>query len=101
MRRAPRRPGRHDLLVVLVALKRVRVARKGGLRQGLTVARATDILFVLLSPELFDALTSGRGWSFAECKRWLVEVLTQQLSPPIEDVSPARAWAGGPGASSG
>jgi AcrR family transcriptional regulator len=57
------------------------LARKGGLRQGLTVARATDILFVLLSPALFDALASGRGWSFAECTRWLVEVLSQQLLP--------------------
>ena len=57
------------------------LARKGGLRQGLTVARATDILFVLLSPALFDALASGRGWSFAECTRWLVEMLSQQLLP--------------------
>lgn len=57
------------------------LARKAGLRRGLTVARATDILYVLLSPDLFDALSSGRGWSFAECKRWLVEVLSQQLLP--------------------
>lgn len=57
------------------------LARKGGLRRGLTVARATDIMFVLLGPDLFDALASGRGWSFAECKRWLVEVLSQQLLP--------------------
>lgn len=55
------------------------LARKGGLRQGLSVARATDILFVLLSPEFFDALAGGRGWSVAQCKRWLVEVLSQQL----------------------
>ena len=57
------------------------LTRKGGLRPGLTVARATDILFVLLSPALFDALASGRGWSLAECTRWLVEVLSQQLLP--------------------
>ncbi|OGO57510.1 MAG: hypothetical protein A2Z32_07045 [Chloroflexi bacterium RBG_16_69_14] len=57
------------------------LTRKGGLRRGLTVARATDIMFVLLGPDLFDALASGRGWSFAECKRWLVEVLSEQLLP--------------------
>jgi AcrR family transcriptional regulator len=57
------------------------LARKAGLRRGLTVARATDILFVLLSPDLFDALARGRGWSVAECDRWLVEVLSQQLLP--------------------
>jgi Transcriptional regulator len=57
------------------------LARKGGLRQGLSVARATDILFVLLSADLFEALASGRGWSFAACKRWLVDVVSQQLLP--------------------
>jgi AcrR family transcriptional regulator len=55
------------------------LAGKGGLRQGLTVARATDILLVLLGPQLFDALDSGRGWSPAETNRWVVEVLSQQL----------------------
>jgi AcrR family transcriptional regulator len=57
------------------------LARKGGLRQGLSVARATDILFVLLSADLFEALANGRGWSFAACKRWLVDVVSQQLLP--------------------
>jgi AcrR family transcriptional regulator len=57
------------------------LAAKGGLRQGLTVARATDILLVLLGPQLFDALESGRGWSPVETNRWVVEVLSQQLLP--------------------
>jgi hypothetical protein len=57
------------------------LARKGGLRRGLTMARATDILFVLLSPDLFEALEIGRGWSAADCNRWLAEVLSQQLLP--------------------
>jgi AcrR family transcriptional regulator len=55
------------------------LARKGGMRRGLTIARATDILLVLLGPQLFDALANGRGWSVAECDHWLVEVLSQQL----------------------
>ena len=58
------------------------LARKGGLRRGLTMARATDILLVLLSPDLFDALENGRGWSAVDCDRWVVEVLSQQLLPP-------------------
>ena len=58
------------------------LVRKGGLRPGLTVARATDILLVLLGPQLFDALANGRGWSVAECNRWIVEVLSQQLLTP-------------------
>ena len=55
------------------------LVRKGGLRPGMRVARATDILLVLLGPQLFDALANGRGWSVAECNRWIVEVLSQQL----------------------
>lgn len=58
------------------------LARKGGLRPGIRVARATDILLVLLGPQLFDALENGRGWSGAECNRWMVEVLSQQLLTP-------------------
>ena len=58
------------------------LARKGGLRPGIRVARATDILFVLLGPQLFDALANGRGWSVAECNRWIAEVLSQQLLTP-------------------
>src|SRR5712671_1958321 len=57
------------------------LAAKGGLRKGLTVARATDILLVLLGPQLFDALESGRGWSPVETNRWVIEVLSQQLLP--------------------
>jgi AcrR family transcriptional regulator len=57
------------------------LAAKGGLRHGLAVARATDILLVLLGPQLFDALESGRGWPPAETNRWVVEVLSQQLLP--------------------
>ena len=65
------------------------LARKGGLRPGIRVARATDILLVLLGPQLFDALANGRGWTGAECNRWIVEVLSQQLLTPSEHVSPA------------
>ena len=57
------------------------LAAKGGLRQELTAARATDILLVLLGPQLFDALESGRGWSPTATNRWVVEVLSQQLLP--------------------
>jgi hypothetical protein len=46
------------------------------------MARATDILLVLLSPRLFEALAIGRGWSVAECNRWIVEVLSQLLLTP-------------------
>jgi AcrR family transcriptional regulator len=53
--------------------------KNGGLRHGLTEPRATDILAVVLGTEMYHALVSGRGWSPAECRRFLIDVLTQQL----------------------
>lgn len=52
--------------------------KRGGLRAGVTAARGADILLVLLGNETVDGLR-GRGWSHAECRRWLVDVLGQQL----------------------
>jgi AcrR family transcriptional regulator len=57
------------------------LARKNGLRRGLTLARATDILLTLYSAELFQMLTAERGWSLAEYRQWLLDVLGQQLLP--------------------
>jgi AcrR family transcriptional regulator len=57
------------------------LARKGGLRSGLTVARATDILVVLFSGPVAHAM-AARGWPPAESKRWFVDLLAQQLLPP-------------------
>lgn len=53
-------------------------AAKGALRPGLTEARAVDVLYTLLSPEMFQAM-SRCGWSFPEWKTWITDVLVQQL----------------------
>lgn len=53
--------------------------KEGGLRRGLTIAEATDVLLVLFSAELYQALSSGRGWPRARCERFLSEVLARQL----------------------
>ncbi len=56
------------------------LARKqGGLRPGLTAPRATDILLVLFSGATYHELHTRRGWSHAECARFLKDVLGQQL----------------------
>lgn len=68
---------RHEGYHIIVQM----LGRKGGLRRRLTIARATDILLVLLNPNLFEALATGRGWSVADCDRWFVEVLSEQLLP--------------------
>jgi AcrR family transcriptional regulator len=57
------------------------LATKGGLRRGLSDARATDVLLVLFSAEVYQALRATRGWSRVECERFLLDILTQQLLP--------------------
>lgn len=60
------------------AIVRMLARKEGGLRRGLGVKRATDILLVLLSEGTHRELAT-RGWSTAQCERWLVEVLSEQL----------------------
>jgi hypothetical protein len=43
--------------------------------------RATDLLLVLFSAEVYQTLTAGRGWSHDECERFLLDILAQQLLP--------------------
>ena len=56
-----------------------KLARRGKLRRGVTVRRATDILLTILSSETHQQLTANRKWSCAECRRWFQDVLQQQL----------------------
>ncbi len=58
---------------------RVIAAKPGGLRHGLSIARATDILVVLFSAELYDSMRTGRRWSAARTEELLHDLLTQQL----------------------
>jgi hypothetical protein len=53
--------------------------KEGGLRPGLSVSEATDVMLVLFSAEIYQALASGRGWSRARCERFFTEVLASQL----------------------
>jgi AcrR family transcriptional regulator len=55
------------------------VGRNGGLRPGLSVDGAADIVFVLQRPETLRALTVECGWSIERYKAWLYETLCQQL----------------------
>lgn len=53
--------------------------KDGGLRPGVSVSEATDVMLVLFSAEVYQALASGRGWSRARCERFFTEVLASQL----------------------
>jgi len=61
---------------------RVVAAKPDGLREGLTLSAAIDILMVLFSSEVYQALRSGRGWSAARCTEFLTDVVKGQLLGP-------------------
>ena len=60
------------------AVVRVLGKKPPGLRQGLTVRRATDVLFTVFSEETYQMLRR-RGWKQREVHAWLLDVLGQQL----------------------
>ena len=58
---------------------RLIASKPDGLRDGLSVNDATDILLVLFSAELYQALAVGRGWSHSRCIDFFREILSAQL----------------------
>jgi AcrR family transcriptional regulator len=55
------------------------LADKGGLRPDLSVEKAGDIVFTLLSPEVFVLLTNERGWTPDEWRQWVNANLADTL----------------------
>jgi AcrR family transcriptional regulator len=51
------------------------LADRFGLRPGLTVARAADILWTLSAPEMADRLVVRRGWTWERYQEWLVDTV--------------------------
>lgn len=58
------------------------LAGQNALRDGLGPAHAADIVYTLMSPEVFRILTVERGWSEDEYERWLASTLRSQLLGP-------------------
>jgi AcrR family transcriptional regulator len=56
--------------------------RRGYLREGVSVAQATDILWTCTSDELYDLLVSQRGWSPPRFARFLADFMINGLLPP-------------------
>ena len=61
--------------VAFTALAR-QLAEKNGLREGLSVEDAADIIFALHSLELYYLLTETRGWTAERWEGWLTETLS-------------------------
>jgi AcrR family transcriptional regulator len=58
------------------------LASTGGLRTDLDPDRARDIIWTLISPEIYELLVADRGWSPHEYERWLAKALADALAPP-------------------
>jgi hypothetical protein len=67
------------------------LAALGPLRDGLDLAAATDILWVLKDPALWTALVTDRGWPANRYQAWLAGAMQASLLPaPAKRRSPAR-----------
>jgi AcrR family transcriptional regulator len=55
------------------------LADKRGLRKGLPVAKAADIIFALLSLDVYLLLTVERGWTPAQWERWITNTLADAV----------------------
>jgi AcrR family transcriptional regulator len=55
---------------------------KKALRRGLSVARASDILWTLNHPDVWLLLVEERGWTPKEYERWFLDAARSQLLRP-------------------
>jgi len=55
---------------------------RGGLRSGLSVSEATDILWSLNHPDVWLLLVDQRGWTPKSFEAWFADTLCQQLLRP-------------------
>jgi AcrR family transcriptional regulator len=55
------------------------LAEVGALRPGLDPERARDLLWALISPELYQLLVVERGWSPEDYERWLSSAIADAL----------------------
>ena len=88
----------HDMAALLQAHNDLRERRarhharflkeRGYLREGVSVAQATDILWTCTSDELYDLLVTQRGWSPPRFARFLADFMINALLPPAEWAAP-------------
>jgi hypothetical protein len=58
------------------------VAERFGLRPGLTVQEAGDVLWTLTAPEVTERLIVRRGWSADRAEAWLAGAMADALLGP-------------------
>ena len=72
--KAQRHAGQRELLRI--------VAGPAGLRAGITLATAADVLYAIGSPETYRLLVVERGWSASRFERWYAESIERLLLRP-------------------
>jgi hypothetical protein len=55
------------------------LTQKAALRKGVTKARAADVLYLLLGPDLYRTMVLGCGWSERQLVGWTERVLLDDL----------------------
>ncbi|MDQ6773016.1 MAG: TetR/AcrR family transcriptional regulator [Candidatus Dormibacteraeota bacterium] len=58
-----------------------RLAACGGLRPGVTLEQARDVLWTFSSPDLYDLLVGRRGWPLERYGRFVAEAMIAALLP--------------------
>ncbi|HEX2755599.1 MAG TPA: helix-turn-helix domain-containing protein [Candidatus Limnocylindrales bacterium] len=86
--RAQRFEGQRRLLAVVVGTT--------GLRKGLDVETATDVLYALGSPETWRLLVVDRGWTADEFEDWYAETLERLFLEPDSTATATAADAADP-----
>lgn len=66
---------------------------KPGARAGMTPEHAADLLFALLSPELYLLFVGDRGWSPEQWEEWAYDTLHAQLCSATAEPSTRRSSA--------
>ena len=57
------------------------LSRSGALRPELRPRDAADIIYALMSPEVYGLLVVDKGWQPERYERWLTDILVDQLLP--------------------
>jgi AcrR family transcriptional regulator len=63
------------------------LAAKAGLRKGLSLERATDLLLLFAGMDVYHVLVNRRGWSHDEWVDWTVGTLVEQVFGPTQAAS--------------
>jgi AcrR family transcriptional regulator len=72
------------------------VRARGGLREGVDLAAAADVVWALNDPGLYHLLVNRRGWTPAVFRAWLSEALRWQLMPAGGGDLPSEPRGTGP-----